>query len=150
MPGSTIRSADATRSCPTLRVFHRPTDGTMPCAIHIGGATARVITKVGTGAVPVVAAAAVEAKQALAAAAAAEVRTPAVGRAVAAHTSRLQPHLLPAPNHESLTVKCRRRGGLSYKQYVARFQKRRVVRSSDHSALFDFYGLTLFFKVQSH
>src|SRR6185503_6296375 len=116
MPGSTIRSADATRSCPTLRVFHRPTDGTMPSAIHIGGATARVITKVGTGADPVVAAAAVEANQALAAAAAvaaaaaAEVRTPAVGRAVAAHTSRLQPHLLPAPNHESLTVKCRRRG----------------------------------------
>jgi len=126
MHGSTIRYAGATHSCLTLRVFHRPTDGTMPSAIHIGGATARVITKAGTGAV--VAAAAVEANQALAAAAAAEVRTPAVGRAVAAHTSRLQPHLLPAPNHEWLTVKCRRRGGLSYKQYVARFQRRRVVR----------------------
>src|SRR6185503_10756884 len=122
MHGSTIRSADATRSCPTLRAFHHPTDGTMPSAIHIGGATAREITRAGPGAVPVVAAAAVEANQAVveavavAEAVAAEVRTPAAGRAVvaAAHTSRLQPHLLPAPNHESLTVRCRPRGDLSH------------------------------------
>lgn len=99
----------------------------MPSAIHIGGATARVITRAGPGAVPVVAA--VEANQALAgvAAVAAEVRTPAVGRAVvAAHTSRLQPHLLPAPNHESLIEKSARRGGLSNNRHENAW--RRVVR----------------------
>jgi len=127
MHGSTIRSADATHSCLTLRVFHRPTGGTTPSAIRIGGATGHVITRAGPGVVPVVvvAAAAAEANQAVveavavAAAVAAEVRTPAVGRAVvavvaAAHTSRLQPHLHPAPNHESLTVRCRPRGDLSH------------------------------------
>ena len=92
----------------------------MPSAIHIGGGTARVITRAGPAVVRVVAAAAVEANQAVAAAAAAVVaavvRIPAAGAVripVAAHTSRLQPHPLPAPNRESLTVKYRPRGGPS-------------------------------------
>ena len=150
MHGSTIRSAGATHSCLTLRVSHRPTDGTMPSAIHIGGATARAITRAGPGAVPVAAAAVAEANQAVAvvgaAAVAAEVRTPAVGRAVvaAALTSLLQPHLLTAPNHESLTVKCRRLGGPSLQEDDGRFQRRWVVRYSGHSALFDFAGSAAF------
>lgn len=125
----------------------------MPSAIHIGGATARVITRAGPGAVPVVAAAAVEANQARAGAAAvaAEVRTPVVGRAAAAaHTSRLQPHLLTAPTHESLTVKYRRLGGPSHKEQM---QRSRGVGLPDIRAtrrLSILRAQTLFFKVQSN
>src|SRR6185436_2287948 len=105
MHGSTIRSADATRSCPTLRASHHPTDGTMPSAIHIGGATAREITRVGPGAVPVVVAAVAEANRVVVAAVAVAAvgRIPAAARtAVVVRTPVEAARLLRGPTPEKL------------------------------------------------